>query len=327
MVQKMSEGPAELVLMASVARQYFVDGTSKVDIAEQTGLSRFKVARLLDRAKAIGLVRIEISYPGAIDVDTSGTLQRVLGLHHALVLDVPEDHPATLRAALGGAAADLLSEIVTADDVLGLAWARSVSAMSTALTRLAPCTVVQLTGALPQVDESATELVRNAARTGGGAAYFFYAPMVVATAQTAEALRQQPEVDRAMAKIPSVTKAVVGVGAWEPTQSTLYDAIEAEERSALHRLGVRAEVSGLLIDAAGKPVTAPLTERVLGISVEQVRRIPEVLGVVYGAAKAHAVLAAVRGGLVNSLITHRSLAQALIDGAAGPPDGTPGTNP
>jgi DNA-binding transcriptional regulator LsrR (DeoR family) len=177
------------------------------------------------------------------------------------VLDAVEDHAAGLRADLGAAAAELLSEIVTADDVLGLAWARSVSAMSAALTRLAPCTVVQMTGALPEVDESATELVREAARTGGGPAYYFYAPMIVGSAAMAQAMRQQPEVARAMAKLPSVTKAVVGVGSWDPPYSTLYDALEPAERESLLELGVRAEVSGILIDADGEPVQTPLTER------------------------------------------------------------------
>jgi DNA-binding transcriptional regulator LsrR (DeoR family) len=316
-----SGGPAELVLMALISRRYFIDGASKIDIAEQTGLSRFKVARLLDKARALGLVKIDISYPGTIDVDASSRLQATLGLKHALVLDAVEDQAAGLRADLGAAAAELLSEIVTADDVLGLAWARSVSAMSAALTRLAPCTVVQMTGALPgpEVDASATELVRQAARTGGGPAYFFYAPMIVGSVAVAQALRQQPEVARARAKLPSVTKAVVGVGSWDPPYSTLYDALEPAERESLHERGVRAEVSGILIDAAGEPVPTPLSDRLVGVEAADLLRIPEVIAVAYDATKSRAVLAAVRGGLVNSLITHRSLAEAMLRDAAEAP--------
>jgi DNA-binding transcriptional regulator LsrR (DeoR family) len=238
----------------------------------------------------------------------------VLGLRHALVVDAVEDHTAALRAGLGAAAAELLTEIVTADDVLGLAWARSVSAMSAAMTRLAPCTVVQMTGALPgpEVDASATELVREAARTGGGPAYFFYAPMIVGSAAMAQALRQQPEVARARAKLPSVTKAVVGVGSWDPPFSTLYDALPPAERESLLELGAKAEVSGILIDRDGEPVPTPLTERMIGVEAADLLRIPEVIAVAYDATKSQAVLAAVRGGLVNSLITHRSLAEAML---------------
>jgi len=305
------------VLTASVARRYYLDGRSKVEIAEEFALSRFKVARLLDDARSSGLVRIEIGHPGVVDVELSARLMEALGLTHCIVTDTPDDHPATLREHLGTAAAELLSEIVTPEDVLGLSWARSVSAMAGVLRVLAPVPVVQLTGALarPGADDSSIELVREVARVAGGAAYFFYAPMAVPDPATARALRGQPEVARAFGLIGSVTKAVAGVGAWEPEQSTLYDATSEAERGELREAGVCAEVSGVLIDDEGHPVTAPLTERMIGITAAQMRAIPEVIGIVYGLAKARAVLAAVRGGYVDSLVTHSTLATALIDAA------------
>ena len=299
-------GPARLVLTASVARRYYLDGRSKVEIAEEFALSRFKVARLLDDARSSGLVRIEIGHPGVVDVELSGRLMDALGLQHCVVTDTPDEHPAALREHVGAAAAALLTEIVTPDDVLGLSWARSVSAMATALRELAGVPVVQLTGALarPGVDDSSIELVREVARVSGGPAYFFYAPMAVPDAATAQALRRQPEVARAFSLIGSVTKAVAGIGAWEPGQSTLYDATSEAERADLTRRGVCADVSGVLLDAHGDPVPADLTERMIGITAEQMRAVPEVIGIVYGTAKVHAVLAAVRGGLVDSLVTH-----------------------
>jgi DNA-binding transcriptional regulator LsrR (DeoR family) len=298
-----------------VARRYYLDGRSKVEIAEEFALSRFKVARMLDDARSSGLVRIEIGHPGVVDVELSARLMEALGLTHCVVTDTPDDHPATLREHLGAAAAELLTEIVTPEDVLGLSWARSVSAMAGELRVLAPVPVVQLTGALarPGADDSSIELVREVARVGGGPAYFFYAPMAVSDPVTARALRGQPEVARAFGLIGSVTKAVAGVGAWEPEQSTLFDATSEAECAELRAAGVCAEVSGVLIDDGGEPVSAPLTERMIGITAEQMRAVPEVIGIVYGLAKARAVLAAVRGGYVDSLVTHSTLATALID--------------
>jgi DNA-binding transcriptional regulator LsrR (DeoR family) len=312
-------GPAELVLMASVARRYYLDGQSKVEIAEQTRLSRFKVARLLERARASGLVRIEIGTPGPIDVELSDRLRQAFDLHTSVVLDVPDDDLTGLRGALGRTTAELLSEIVEADDVLGLAWGRSLSATGAALTRLPPCTVVQLTGALTTdgSDPSSTELVRETARLGAGTSYHFYAPMIVSDAQTAQALRQQPEVARAMSRFRTVTKALVGIGSWDPPFSTVYDALTPKERRSLFAAGVRAEVSGILIDADGEPVASPLAQRTIGIDADQLRRVPEVLAVAYGATKARAVTAALHGRLVNGLVTHRSLALALLEASDG----------
>jgi DNA-binding transcriptional regulator LsrR (DeoR family) len=306
--------PAELVLTASVARRYYVDGKSKIEIADEFSLSRFKVARLIHAARASGLVRIEIGYPGVIDVDLSGRLRDAFGLQHAVVVDASDDDEPSLRRRVGEAAADLLSEITGPDDVLGLAWARSVSAMTTALGRLAPVPVVQLTGALsrPDTDDTSIDLVRQAARVAGGPAYFFYAPMIVRDAATAQALRRQPEIARAFARFGSVTKAVVGVGRWAAGQSTVFDATEEKERRRLKSLGVCADISGVLVDADGQPVQADLTDRIIGVSAAHMLAIPEVIGIAYGEAKAPAVHAAVRSRLVRGLVTHTTLARALL---------------
>jgi len=308
-------GPAALVLTATVARRYYFDGESKSDIAEQLGLSRFKVARLLEHARETGLVRIELDYRGELDLDLSVRLADAYGLRHCVVIDSPEDDPVLLRTNLGRAAARLLAEIVQVDDVLGLAWARSLMAMRTSLTRLAPCPVVQLTGALsrPDVDESAIELVRDVARTSNGPAFYFYAPMILPDAATVRALRTQPEVARAIDRFGDVTKAVVGLGAWEAGQSTVADAVTERERQEMYDLGVRGELCGIQLDAEGETVTTALTERLIGIDAEGLRAVPEVIAIAYGTPKAQAVRAALRGGFATSLITHRAMAWELLE--------------
>lgn len=309
-----AKGAAELVLTASIARRYYLDGRSKIEIGAEFGLSRFKVARLLETARANGLVRVEIDYRGPVNLDLSDRLRTRYGLCHVIVIEAPEDDARVLRQHLGEVAAGLLTDIVTPADVLGLAWARSLMAMRSSLTRLAPCTVVQLTGALsrPDVDESSIELVRDVARIAGGPAYFFYAPMILPDANIAAALRQQPQVARAIAQFPSVTKAVIGIGSWTPPASTVVDAITRKEYRELQRLGVRADLSGVLIDCNGQPVASGLTGRIISVTAEQMRRIPEVIAIAYGAAKAPAVRAAIEGGLVKSLVTHSGLARELL---------------
>lgn len=309
-------GPAELVLTASVARRYYVDNRSKIELAQEFGISRFKVARLLEAARSSGLVRIEIGWPGDIDVELSARLQERFGLLHAVVVNTPDEDPAALRHELGAAAAELLQEVVTGDDVLGLAWARSVSAMASSLRQLATTDVVQLTGALsrPDIEDSSIELVRVVTQVSGGRAYLFYAPLVVPDAATAIALRRQPEVARAFHQFGSVTKAVAGVGRWSAGESTVFDATEDKERRRLARAGVVADVSGILLDADGEPVDTPLTERMIGINAEQMRAIPEVIAIVYGTTKAPAVRSAIRSGLVNGVVTHTTMARAMLDG-------------
>jgi DNA-binding transcriptional regulator LsrR (DeoR family) len=307
-------GPAQTVLAAKIARMYYIDGVSKSDIATELGLSRFKVARTLDRARSSGLVRIELHYDGDIDLAMSVELSSKLGVRRCLVIDSPEADEATVRANLGRVAAGLLEEIVEADDVLGLSWSRTLMEMRSFLRAIAPCAVVQLTGALsrPDVDESSVDLVRDVARTAGGPAYYFYAPMIVREADTARSLRMQSEVARAMAMFDKLTKAIITVGAWAQGQSTVVDAISVEEFEQARSAGVVCEMAGMQLDATGNQVHTPLGERVIGINPEQLARVPEIIVVAYGEQKVAAVQAAVCGGLVTTLITHAPLARALL---------------
>jgi DNA-binding transcriptional regulator LsrR (DeoR family) len=315
-VDAVAQRPTELVLTARVARRYFLDGSSKTEIAEELHISRFRVARLLESARRTGLVRIEIHSPSTVDTDLSARLQEAFGLSHAVVLDVPDDNVADLRRHLAGAAADVLCELTGPDDVVGLAWARSLSGIGKALTNFVPCQVVQLTGALSRPDgNDVLELVRQVASAGGGQPHFFYAPMVVGDAATTRTLKRQPDVVRAAALVPQVTIAAVGIGAWRSGLSTLFDAFEPDAREKAGRLGVTAEISGVFIDAAGRPVPTALSKRIIGISADQLAGINTVLAIAYGDAKAEAVRAAVRGGLVSALITHASLARRLLSNA------------
>jgi DNA-binding transcriptional regulator LsrR (DeoR family) len=312
--QPAATGPAALALAATAARRFYLDGASKSEIAGELGLSRFKVARMLDWARSSGLVRIELHYEGEIDLDLSVRLGAKYGLRRCLVIDSPEDDETLLRTNLGRVAAGLLVEIVDRNDVLGLAWSRTLMAMRSALTALAPCAVVQLTGALwrPDVDEGSIELVRDVARIANGPAFCFYAPMIVPDADTARSLRAQTEVAQAVERFGELTKAIVTIGAWATGQSTVVDAITDAEYEQHERLGACAELCGIQLDSEGNTLVTALSGRIVGIGPEQLRAVPEIIALAYGTRKAHAVRAAVRGGFVTSLITHGSLARELL---------------
>lgn len=317
-------GPAARVLTASIARRYYLDNRSKKEIAEEFGLSRFKVARLLDEARTSGLVRIEIGGPGGLDLELSDRLREHLGLRHVLVVDDPADGSVeSLRQTLGRSTAQLLSETLGPSDVLGLAWGRSLSAMSQMVEQIAPCRVVQLTGALsrPDVAENSVDLVRAVARKAGGRAHAFYAPFLLPDAADAQVLRRQPEVAEAFAQFGSLTVAVLAIGSWDPPYSTVYDAVSPQDREAMRRLGVTAELSGVFVTADGATPHTELAERMIGISAAELRGVPDVLATAYGEAKAPAVRAVLRSRLLTGLVTHRGLALRLLDQ---PPPGDPG---
>jgi DNA-binding transcriptional regulator LsrR (DeoR family) len=314
-------GPAELVRLAAVARRFYVDGRSKLELAEEFGVSRFKIARLLDQALARGIVRIEVGVPAEIDTELSERVRTAYRLRHAIVVDTPE-HPETdLRAHLARVAADLLAETVVEGDILGLGYGRTLTVMTQALTRLAPCTVIQLSGALlgVNVQENSIELVRRVAAVSGGPAFPIYTPQVLPDFATAEALRRQPQVAEAQRRWNQLTKAVVAIGSWDPPHSQLYIALSDRERQRLRAQGACAELCANLLDADGRPVATDFTDRCITITAGQLRAVDEVVAVGGGHDKVAAFRAVLKGGYATSMITDVIVARALLDQAPARP--------
>lgn len=204
-------GPASQVLLASVARRYYLFVQSKVQIGDELGLSRFQVARMLQRALLTGLVRIEIGGDsGWFDLDTSSRLLDAYGLRHAVVVDVPGDPAVTTGPGRRRAAHGDRHPVGRPGCRLGARGQRHGRGRHVAAAR--PRRAADQGAVGTGIEHSAVELVRGLARVSGGPAHFFYAPMIVRDATTAAALRTQPEVERTLAMFYAVTNAVVGMG-------------------------------------------------------------------------------------------------------------------
>ncbi|WP_405588225.1 sugar-binding transcriptional regulator [Streptomyces sp. NBC_01092] len=310
-------GPEYLVQTAAMARRFYLEGKSKMEIAEEFGISRFKVARTLESALRDGLIRLEIRIPAELDADLSDALRTRYDLRHSIVIDdrrdVLEDTVQATRR-LGAVTADLLAEIVTENDVLGMVWGPEIEAVGLGLTTLARCTVVQLCGATPlrPVDATAVEAVRRAATISRGVVYPIYAPLLLPDATAARMLREQPGIVDAVSRFGQVTKAVVTVGGWGPGLSTVFDALGEAEREEYRSRGVCAEVAGQLLDAEGRIIAPELTERVIAISFEELRKVPEVLLLADGVQRAAATAAALETGLFNGIVTDAGVAETLL---------------
>ena len=310
----MNIGPSELVQMAYVAQQHYRVGKSLVEIADDIDMSRFKVARLLARARETGLVTIRVNAPGTLHADLARRLAAAYGLNRAIVANTTTDLSPAIRAELGRITANLLTEIVTESDVLGIASGRTLTAIVDQLDRLAPCDVVQLTGMAGDPNQTSSDLVRRICEISGGRPFPIYAPLVVSDPQAAEAFKRQASVQATFQRMSRVTKAVLAVGSWEPPESQLSDALSGEERAELLTRGVRAEISATLLDERGQRVPA-LEGRTLAIDIDALRNIPEVIVVAGGAQKTDALRAALNTGIVTILATDSHTAQRLLDGA------------
>ena len=311
----------ELRLMTKVARMYYERGLNQPEIATQLDLSQATISRLLKRAQQEKIVRITVSAPRGIYTDLEEELQKAYQLKAAIVVDCEQEDmdEYTLRN-LGAAAAFYVESTIRRNEVVGVSsWSASMLATIEAmrpLPRPLGARVVQLHGGVgnPAAEAHANRLLNRLATLLHGEAKFLPAPGIVGSADAVPILLADQFVQETMAHFDSMTLALVGIGALEPSKfiASSGNIFSEAEMRVLCRQGAVGNICLRFYDAAGAPVSTPLNDRVLSMSLDQLRRVKRVIGIAGGRRKFDAIRGALRGNWINVLVTDRFMAERLV---------------
>ena len=296
---------------------YFLDGRSQDDVARALGTSRSNVSRMLAAARAQGIVEIRVHDQTSRAAELEQALRARFGLRHARVAAFRPG--VDVVAAAGDLAAQWLDESLRDGQVLGLSWGRSLQAMVDAFTVDQPRSVevLPLVGGLSTVSSlvSGEELVRELAGRMGATFRYLHAPGLLRSRAARDSMLAEPAIAEVLARALTADIAMVGIGAVGTGSSKeIIDALDlgAAERAAFVAAGPVGDACCRYFDAEGRPIGGAVHERVLAIELEQLRAIPTVIGVATGPEKAPGVLGALRGELVDGLVTDAGLALALL---------------
>ena len=306
-------------LLYRIAQAYYVDGLTQKQIADRFGLSRPKVSRLLQKGRDNGVISITLFPPPNGMADLEHELERTFGLQEAVVVPVsnPGHHPTVVRE-LGPAAAECLNRCISGDEVIATAWGTSILAMADALPyRSWPgVTVVQLLGGLGPVEtlEHSAELTQHLARKLGARLRLLPAPGVVASRQMAEALKSDAQISAALKLAAEADIALVGLGTPTPYSIVLRTGtiLSVEELDRLQDLGAVGDIALRYMDSEGSPIDLEINDRIIGLTIDQIRNIPRVIGIAGGTAKHEMIRAALRGKILDVLVTDLATAEALL---------------
>ncbi|MDO9378115.1 MAG: sugar-binding domain-containing protein [Nocardioidaceae bacterium] len=317
----MPEVPSEQIrLVTKVARLYHSHGVRQVDIAQRLHISQSRVSRLLQAAEDQGIVRTVVAFPEGVHGELEEEIERRYGLAEVHVVDVAADEEPGLLRDLGEAMADVVASSLTGVRTIGYtSWSRSLREMVASLppVRADVDQVVELIGDLgpPAVQHEAARSTQRLAQLTGATATFLRVPGVVQDARLRSALLDQdPYARSVLASLDSIDLALVGVGTCHIVAPlTAGDNFFTEEQLALARgLGAVGEVNLRFIDAQGERILTPLDDLVVGVSAEQLRGARRRLAVAGGSSKHAAILATVRGGWIDGLVTDMWTAEALL---------------
>jgi len=304
------------VLMAKVADLYYLRTLTQQQIAVRLGLSRPTVSRLLTRARATGIVRIEVTQPEGTHQRLEHELEEGFGLREAIVIPGRSESPTVTRRALGQATAEYLDRAFKGGERVGISWGTTLKAVVDSVRPRALATVVvPLVGGLGQAapEIHANELARRLAELHGGRVHLLHAPAIVARRSVREALLSDERIGHVLELARRVDVALIGIGALVPS-STLIESgyISAAEMAAVRRQGAVGDICTRAFSSDGVPLVGDVATRILAIDLEDLARIPLVIGVAGGLEKADAILGALAGGLVDVLVTDSIAARAVL---------------
>jgi DNA-binding transcriptional regulator LsrR (DeoR family) len=305
-------------LLVKIAKAYYGDGLTQKEIGERLGLSRIKVSRLLRQARERHVVEIRIISSEDAVVDRERALEVCYGLDEVLIAEPLSRDPQDVRAALGETAAQCLVRGLRGDEVVSLTWGNTLLAVVDALMNQdwPEMRVVQALGGLgrPDADVYGADLVHRMARSFGAKVRILPAPGIVASRAVRDALLSDPQIADTLALAAQADIALVGIGRPSPDSVVMQAQIlTADEADELRRLGAVGDIGLRFFDANGRPVLHELDERIIGLTLDETRRLRRVIGVAGGQEKVEVIRAALRGGLIDVLVTDGRTAQMLLD--------------
>jgi deoxyribonucleoside regulator len=323
--QPSGEGSASVVplgenveqLMVQIARMAYQQNLTLTEIAAETGINRWRVSRLLQDARDLGIVRIEIVPRARRCPDLETGLIAGFGLRDAIVVPGTDDG-AMGHEGIAQAAGQYLASMKPLPAIVGVSWGRTMAAVA---HWLPPrwndgVTVVQINGtvALSTAGARTNDVAETFARKGNGRSVPLPVPAIVGEKATREVLERDRIVRDVLELARSAEALCFSFGSLDE-ESVLLQSGNILERE-LHELleaGAVGDVLSRFVSREGAVADAGIDERTIGLSLDDIARHPFAIGVVAGRAKFDVTVAALRAGLVSVLVTDEATANHVLE--------------
>ncbi|MEN8228207.1 MAG: sugar-binding transcriptional regulator [Bacteroidota bacterium] len=304
-------------IIYKVVRAYYEDGMTQQEIGNKYGISRIKVSRMLSRALEDKIVLIKINAPTDKYHDLEHKLELEYGLKEVVVVDTGSDEQDEVIASIGRVAAGYLNANLQGDEIIGLTWGRALLNLVNALNvdHFPKLQVVQMLGGLgePEASYHGADLTRRMAEKFLTRPRLIHAPGIVRSKDLCRELINDIQVRKTLQLAARADIAIVGLGLFSPGSSIFksdYILSEEDQRMLVSR-NVMGDISLRFFNDQGQFITTEIDDRIVGLSIDQLQKIPRIIGVAGGKDKYQIIKAALKGKLIHVLITDHQNAEKL----------------
>lgn len=313
----MSEADYRLCVRAAML--YYQSGLTQSDIGEQLGYSRIKINRVLGQARAAGILEIQVKVPTGWHVELETDLIRVFGLRDAVVVTA-EQSGRSLESVLAEGAAGLLAEQLQPGMRVGLGIGRTIAHLPERFRPQRPtdCSFVELIGAAYKQDWARFDVTFKMAELAGGTRESLQVPGFVTDPDLGTRLALEPSIADTLDRARDSDMMLQSVGPVDTSAILFqYGVLTAEDLEDLQARGAVGDALGYYFDIDGNHIASRTDSNLIGIKLEDLRKIPWSVLVAGGSAKLPAIVGGLRGKYFNTLVTDDVTARALVDYAEG----------
>jgi DNA-binding transcriptional regulator LsrR (DeoR family) len=312
---------ASIRLLSEILNLYYLEEKNQTEIATLLGLSTAKVNRLLKQARELGYVEINIRTPFMHLVEIERELKRVYQLPEALIIPSLANAPSTLQD-VGRAAADYLLQRLRNGDTICISGGKTVHAMVEALEtdRKYDIRVVPATGARQgKLFTNVNYLAARLAEKLGGVSYQFNAPIFVDSPEERDTLLSMRHIHQVLDMARKAQIAVVGIGSIIPPVSSYFDLLAMPDgdvtglQQQIEAENAHGEIFAYIFDDKGQPCMTEYNERVVGLGLDELQRIPVTIGIAATEEKVRPIHGALHGNYLKVLVTDESTALSVLE--------------
>lgn len=302
-------------LLIQVCDAYYYEGKTQQQIANQLGLSRMKISRLLQKAKDQGIVKISIDY-GDVHLDIEKQLKQKYHLEQVIVVPNIDN---SLKRELGNAAAFYINNTFNKGDLVAIGWGTTIHEIvqyceGDFKKEIAFSPIIGGHGK-SNLNLHATTICSDLAHALNGEAYSLLAPAFVDSKKDKIALMKDTYISEVISKTKQANKALFSLGSPAFEDSTIHTAgyFSEDELELIKASGTICDlVSIAFLDEKGRPILGEITDRSIGIDRSDLKNISEKICVAGGLDKHLTIKIAAEAGFIDVLITDYDTAQFLL---------------
>lgn len=302
-----AESDFEENLMIKIAWYYYMENLTQQAIANQLGISRMRVIKLLEKARQTGIVQFRISS----SFDKRHTLETKLMERYHLkdCYIVPSNpDPAGVNDTIAKAASIYISNHATDNCYINFGYGDTSSRTIEYLAKNleTPASFVSLTGGVSYYLPNSESNIFNAKL------YLIPAPLIMSSKEMADALKEENSVLEVSNMIQLASMTIVGIGAMDNDATIVKSSIlNYNDFLLLNMKGAVGDIICHFIDKDGNLVDTDIDSRLVSLSLDKLNQLENVIGVAAGKHKVSAITSALKGGYLDILITDENTAELL----------------